>query len=293
MKKPKLFLSYAREDRRRVEDLYDSLRAEGFSPWIDTRDIQAGSKWSTVIGNAIRNADYVLAFISKNSVSKRGFVQRELQIALSILTEFPEDTIFLIPIRLDETPIPASLQDIHCVNFFEKDGWQRLLLALRRDAKRGEIQTSGVRKLKEDIQQKDQADKAETRAHVFVAMPFSVDMEDMFYYGIREPVEANGFRCIRVDKRAFTGDILEQVKINIQTAVAVVAELTTANPNVHLEVGYAWGKAVPTVLLLRHGEEPCFNVRGQRCLTYRTIRELQSNLTEELKRLKENGDLEA
>src|SRR5689334_16256505 len=31
--KPSVFLSYAREDRARVEQVYDSLKAEGFNPW--------------------------------------------------------------------------------------------------------------------------------------------------------------------------------------------------------------------------------------------------------------------
>ena len=47
-KKPEIFLSYAREDRPIVEHIYHTLRAEGFSPWMDTRDIQAGMKWSSV-----------------------------------------------------------------------------------------------------------------------------------------------------------------------------------------------------------------------------------------------------
>jgi hypothetical protein len=35
--KPTIFLSYAREDRARVEQVYDALRAEGLNPWLDIR----------------------------------------------------------------------------------------------------------------------------------------------------------------------------------------------------------------------------------------------------------------
>ena len=85
---PTVFLSYAREDRARVEQVYDSLKAEGFNPWLDTRDIMPGQEWSQVIGRAIRAADFMLVFLSRRSISKRGYVQREIRAALSMLSNF-------------------------------------------------------------------------------------------------------------------------------------------------------------------------------------------------------------
>lgn len=123
------------------------------------------------------------------------------------------------------------------------------------------------------------------KPHVFAAMPFRKDMEDVFYYGIQSAAHANDLLCERVDQEAFTGDILERVKERIETATVVIAELTGANPNVYLEVGYAWGKAVPTILLVKKPEEVCFDVRGQRCLRYEIIKELEESLTKELKGL--------
>src|SRR2546421_8790241 len=91
--RPRIFLSYAREDRPRVEQIYLRLRAEGFDPWMDTHDIQAGQNWSSVIGDAIRQADFTLVFVSRNSLSKRGFVQREIKAAIDILSERPANEI--------------------------------------------------------------------------------------------------------------------------------------------------------------------------------------------------------
>lgn len=65
------------------------------------------------------------------------------------------------------------------------------------------------------------------------------DMDDVFYYGIQQPVRATGFLCERADQEAFLGDILDRVKQKIETAAVVIAELTGANPNVYLEIGYA------------------------------------------------------
>lgn len=125
------------------------------------------------------------------------------------------------------------------------------------------------------------------KPHVFVAMPFAEEMDDVYYYGIHAPVNAAGYLCERADLTSFTGDILERVKSRIETAALVVAELTTANPNVFLEVGYAWGKERPTILLARDPEKLSFDVRGQRCLVYRRIRDLEEMLAKELQGLKD------
>jgi hypothetical protein len=126
----------------------------------------------------------------------------------------------------------------------------------------------------------------ETKPHVFVAMPFKKEMDDIFYYGIQRPVREAGFLCERVDQEAFIGDILDQVKKKIETAALVIAELSGANPNVYLEVGYAWGIKRPTVLLVRDEQELRFDIRGQRCLKYASIRNLEETLNKELRNLK-------
>ena len=62
----------------------------------------------------------------------------------------------------------------------------------------------------------------------------------------------------------------------------VIADLSTANPNVYLEVGYAWGCGKPTILAVRQAEDLKFDVSGQRCLIYRSIKSLEELLRQEL-----------
>lgn len=123
------------------------------------------------------------------------------------------------------------------------------------------------------------------KRHVFVAMPFVESMDDTFHYGIESAVKAAGMLCERADLSIFVGDIMERVRQRIETASLVVADLTTANPNVYLEVGYAWGCRVPTVLLSKDTEDLKFDVSGHRCLIYKSIRQLEEKLTRELKAL--------
>jgi hypothetical protein len=130
---------------------------------------------------------------------------------------------------------------------------------------------------------------AERKAHIFVAMPFAEDFGDLFEYGIQRPVRDLGFLCERVDQEVFTGDVLERIKSQIETSAAIIAVLTGANPNVYLEVGYAWGKGRPTILVTK--DDPRFDLQGQRYLRYQHIKDVEQMLTRDLRILKEQGHI--
>jgi hypothetical protein len=122
----------------------------------------------------------------------------------------------------------------------------------------------------------------------FVAMPFADDMKDVWRYGIERPSREAGFECQRLDYEAYTGDVVEEIKNRIQRSHLVIADLSRSNPNVFLELGYAWGKNRPTVLLRRApapdatGKEKVpFDVAGHNRIEYTDI----GNLEEELKKL--------
>jgi hypothetical protein len=127
---------------------------------------------------------------------------------------------------------------------------------------------------------------SESKPHVFVAMPFADAMDDVFHYGIQSAVNAAGFLCERADYSVFTGDILGWIKERIASAHIVIADLSGANANVYLEVGFAWGCNRPTILLIRDEAELTFDVRGQRCIIYKKIKDLEDKLSQELKGLK-------
>ncbi len=52
-----------------------------------------------------------MIFLSQSSISKRGYVQLEFQLALDALKEMPAGTIHTIPVRLDDFEIPDELPD--------------------------------------------------------------------------------------------------------------------------------------------------------------------------------------
>lgn len=121
------------------------------------------------------------------------------------------------------------------------------------------------------------------KPHAFVAMPFDGTLEDHYYYAIAPAVRNAGLLCERVDQQNFTGDVVGYMKDRISSASLLVADVSYQNPNVYLEIGFAWGRAIPTVLLCSvECEQIAFDIQGQRLIRYQKIRELESKLKHEL-----------
>jgi len=185
---------------------------------------------------------------------------------------------------------PKTLQEIIIVER-NSGRCKRLLEVLKELLPRAEGPSAGVVDIAEIRQERLRAAgyASDAKAHVFVAMPFKEEMDDIYHYGIQAAVRDSGFLCERADLASFTGDVLQWVRERIKTCALLVADLSDSNPNVYLEVGYAWGCGVPTVLLVRDPESLKFDVRGQRCLVYKYIKDLEDSLRKELQRLGDAG----
>jgi len=130
-----VFISYAREDFELAKRLYDELKSiDGIEPWLDKECLLPGMKWRPATRKAIREADFFLALLSRQSTGRRGFAHSELNDALEILREFPDNQIYLIPIRLDACEMPIEeLKEIQRVDFFPEwdEGLEKVLHVLR------------------------------------------------------------------------------------------------------------------------------------------------------------------
>jgi len=124
-----VFLCYAHEDRMRVRELYQRLRQDGVTPWLDEKNLLPGHDWEREIRTAVRRSDVVLVCLSRSSVSKSGFVQKEIRIALDVADEKPEGTIFIIPARLEDCAVPDRLQRWQWVDLPEQ--YEELVRALQ------------------------------------------------------------------------------------------------------------------------------------------------------------------
>jgi hypothetical protein len=126
----RVFLCHATGDKTAVRVLYQRLKKAGFKPWLDEEDLLPGQDWQSEIPKAVRAADAVLVCLSRAAVSKEGYVQKEIRLALDAADEKPEGTIFLIPVKLEECSVPERLSRWHWVHN-TADGFEKLLRALR------------------------------------------------------------------------------------------------------------------------------------------------------------------
>jgi TIR domain len=129
-----VFLCHASEDKPAVRELYEKLQRDGFDPWLDEENLLPGQDWKYEISRAVRNSHVVLVCLSDNSVTKTGFVQKEIRVALDVADEQPEGAIFIIPAKLEECDVPDRLSTWQWVNIDEAGGYERLVAALLRRA---------------------------------------------------------------------------------------------------------------------------------------------------------------
>lgn len=127
----KAFLCHASGDKPAVREMYKRLVFEGVDAWLDKEKLLPGQDWRVEIPKAVQEADVVIVFLSKKSVSKEGYVQKEIKFALDIAEEKPEGTIFLIPARLEECLVPERLSRWQWVDLFEDNGFVQLLRSLK------------------------------------------------------------------------------------------------------------------------------------------------------------------
>lgn len=131
----KVFLCHASADKPVVENFYNALTEDGVEAWLDKKSLIPGQNWQVEIPKAVRNSDVVIVFLTSHSLTKEGFVQKEIRIALDTAEEKPDGTIFIIPARLEICEVPDRLSKFQWVDLFEKDGYDFLFNALRARAK--------------------------------------------------------------------------------------------------------------------------------------------------------------
>ena len=135
---------------------------------------------------------------------------------------------------------------------------------------------------------KTKPEKVAKRA--FVAMPFKKEFYDAYYFGIRQPLEQNGYIVERVDEMEFVGGIIEKIRDSIGKADLIIAEMTDQNPNVYYEVGLAHALNSRVILITKSIENLPFDLRGMRHIEYETAYDLVDKISKLVRTLgRDNG----
>ncbi|SRR6266496_6397611 len=137
----RIFLCHASEDKPLVRDLHSKLLESDFEPWLDEEKLLGGQDWELEITKAIRKSHVIIVCLSYESVRKAGFVQKEIRFTIDRALEQPEGAIFLIPLKLTPCEMPMRLQPFQWINYYEDNGYEKLLRALRARADKLKIRS--------------------------------------------------------------------------------------------------------------------------------------------------------
>jgi hypothetical protein len=127
----KVFLCHASIDKPKVRELYRYLRRRGINPWFDEEHLVGGQDWQVEIPKALATSDAIIICLTKNSVDKEGYIQKEIKFALDKALEMPEGRIFLIPVKFEECEVPFSLSRYQWVDLTIESGYSKMMKALK------------------------------------------------------------------------------------------------------------------------------------------------------------------
>lgn len=179
-RKLKVFLCHASEDKPAVRELSQRLSAEGWiDPWLDEEKLLPGQDWGIEIEKAVEGADVIIVSLSSKSVSKEGYVQKELKTALNFAIYKPEATLYIVPLRLDECTVPHTLQSIQYEDYFPEDkideAYKKLYSSLAERGKQLKIPVFDIQRWNEQKQERD--DFIVSRLDMFSADVYKIIQE--------------------------------------------------------------------------------------------------------------------
>ncbi len=106
MKQPYVFISYARRDEEKTEQISEHLRDSGISTFIDKK-LDVGVDWDKKIEKALKNSLAVLVIWTRSSVVSR-WVRSEARFGLGRAR--------LLPVLLEPCEIPVEFNGVQTAN---------------------------------------------------------------------------------------------------------------------------------------------------------------------------------
>lgn len=129
-------------------------------------------------------------------------------------------------------------------------------------------------------------------ATCFVIQPFDAGRYDKLFKDVYAPaITAAGYEPYRVDQDPSASVLIESIESGIRSAVVCLADITTDNPNVWYELGYAFATGRPVVMVCaedRQGRKFPFDIQHRSIVTYKPdsrsdFEGLESAITERIK----------
>ena len=141
-----VFISYVTENDKLAGWIAAQLRANGLDPWFSKEPgrIVPGDEWQRSLRTAVQEGGFYLPLFTRQWAERsRSAANQELQIAAEEARMRPPGRRWLIPVKVDEEPLPPidlgggrHLADVQYVDV-QQLGWERSLKVL--------LQAMGVR----------------------------------------------------------------------------------------------------------------------------------------------------
>jgi len=141
-KVPLAFISYASENRDRVEELMARLQARGINVWQDRQDLRAGEDWNQKLIRVIQKmVDYVIVLQTDEMLSRtEGVFHREIKEAAvrqSGMSEHEGEKLrFLIPVKCGNCGTLSDLKNRHVIDIDAPGGEDALADSILEDWQR-------------------------------------------------------------------------------------------------------------------------------------------------------------
>lgn len=127
-----VFISYSHADLNAAENIEQALKKRGVNVWRDQRSLYAGTRWPRELGEKIAEQDTLLLLWSKHA-GQSEFVELEWCTGVALKVQ-------IIPVIMDETPLPAILAAIHGIYLSDTRLVEKIIRALEYDKRSADQQ---------------------------------------------------------------------------------------------------------------------------------------------------------
>ena len=131
-KREGVFIIYHRSDIEDAQRISKALAGLGFRPWLDVEQIRPGMRWLAAIESALNECSSALLLVSKNLDINDETIAKKISFAMSNMRTRDDMYSPVIPVVLDNSPIPDILKDVTAAKLDGNDDIERLAHGLQR-----------------------------------------------------------------------------------------------------------------------------------------------------------------
>jgi hypothetical protein len=124
----KTFLSFPSEHEIVAREVKDFVGSVGVECWFYPDNVVVGQDWDRERKLAQAASDLILLLCAKQTNARDGVYQREIKEALRAMEDKRPGGIYLLPIRVEDAPLPAEFAQLLYVDYF-LPSWRQKLAA--------------------------------------------------------------------------------------------------------------------------------------------------------------------